>query len=70
MPGQAAAWRSRHSTIQQLQPIRVGNFAPGMQVPLHWQGQGLGSHLTDVYKCLREFQAKEVSLSPRALFHA
>lgn len=31
-------------------------------MPLHGQGQGLPSHLTGICKCLREFQAKEVSL--------
>lgn len=51
-------------------PLRLAIFARGMKVPLHWQDQRIGLHLTDICKCLREFQAKEVSLFPRALFHA
>lgn len=52
-------------------PLRLAILAEGKKVPSHRQGQGFGLHLTIFVKgCWREFKAKGLSLSPKALLQA
>jgi hypothetical protein len=57
--------------MQQLEPIKVGNFCPRDKSAFTLAGPMTGSQLGHISKGMLEgIEAKEVSLSHRALFHA